>query len=179
MTINSRGLRDREYPYEKPQGVSRVACHRHGRLVRLGYGVADDEVFAEVLERRLREAEGKWEVLNTGVSGWGTDQEYLYLKQEGFRYSPDIVVLALSLVNDPLDAATSRQYGLDKPVFVNTDLMKLANVPVPYVDLDDHFDARSIPREKFGESSPLEGHDGVHWNAYGHRVAAEELCHFL
>jgi hypothetical protein len=39
-------------------------------------------------------------------------------------------VLSFFILNDGLNSGTSRQYGLDKPVFLDRDL-KLANVPVP------------------------------------------------
>lgn len=132
LTINSRGLRDREYSYEKPPGVRRILVL--GDSFVWGYGVGDDEIFTEVLERRLERspphAGVRYEVLNTGVSGWGTDQEYLFLRREGFRYRPDVVVLAFFIVNDAWNNSTSRYYGMNKPVFLNASL-ELANVPVP------------------------------------------------
>ena len=69
-------------------------------------------------------------MLNSGVSGWGTDQQYLSFKSEGKRYSPDIVVVAFYLGNDPGNCTNSLQYGLNKPVFMDLDLT-LRNVPVP------------------------------------------------
>ncbi|MEO1994439.1 MAG: hypothetical protein ABGZ17_04110, partial [Planctomycetaceae bacterium] len=84
----------------------------------------------EVLEPRLEGQQVAWQVINTGVSGWGTDQELLFLEHEGFKYQPDIVVLTFFIGNDPDNNSKSRQYGLDKPLFVDTDL-KLTNVPVP------------------------------------------------
>ncbi len=128
LTINSKGLRDREYEWEKPSGTKRILVL--GDSFAWGYGVADSEIFTEVLERELAGGEPSWQVLNSGVSGWGTDQEYLFLNSEGFRYSPDIVILAFFCVNDPKNNGHSEQYGLRKPVFRSTDL-DLANVPVP------------------------------------------------
>jgi lysophospholipase L1-like esterase len=128
LSINSKGLRDREYPYEKPSGVSRILVL--GDSFTWGYGVADGEIFTEVLEAGLRRDGLHWEVLNAGVSGWGTDQEYLYLINEGFKYAPDVVVLAFLVFNDPENNAWSVQYGLHKPIFLNKDL-DLYGVPVP------------------------------------------------
>jgi lysophospholipase L1-like esterase len=128
LTINSRGLRGREYPYKKAPGVTRILVL--GDSYIWGYGVADQEVLTEVLEERLGGAAGRYEVLNAGVSGWGNDQEYLWLKNEGFRYSPDLVVLAFFIINDPTNNSYSRQYGLQKPVFMDL-LLTLRNVPVP------------------------------------------------
>ena len=92
--------------------------------------MADNEVFPALLQQELREAASQWQVLNAGVSGWGTDQEYLYLQAEGFKFAPSIVVLALFVGNDPSENMFSIRYGLQKPVFLDTQLT-LANVPVP------------------------------------------------
>ena len=128
LTINSKGLRGPERTFAKPAGTRRVLVL--GDSYAWGYSVGDDAVFSAVLEKMLRGGMEKWEVINTGVSGWGTDQEYLFLKQEGLRYSPDVVVLAFFLLNDPQNNSASRQYGLDKPLFLNRNL-ELVNVPVP------------------------------------------------
>jgi len=128
LTINSNGLRGRERPFAKAAGTKRMVIL--GDSYAWGYGVADDEVFPDVLERRLQRGHAHWEVLNTGVSGWGTDQEYLFLTREGFRYAPDLVVLAFFLGNDPDNNICSMQYALPKPYFGSVD-MELLNVPVP------------------------------------------------
>jgi len=130
LTINSRGLRDREHPVAKPKGTGRVLVL--GDSFAWGYGVADQDLFTEVLERDFVDnpPQGPWEVINTGVSGWGTDQQYLYLMDEGFDYEPDVVVLAFYLLNDPKEVKLSDTYGLSKPVFLDLDLT-LGNVPVP------------------------------------------------
>lgn len=128
LKINSLGLRDREHPYDKPAGVRRILVL--GDSYAWGYGVSNEETFSEVLEQRFVEEHANWEVLNSGVSGWGTDQEYLYLLHEGFRYGPDLVVVAFYLINDPLNNVNSAQYGLHKPYFVDASLT-LGNVPVP------------------------------------------------
>jgi hypothetical protein len=128
LRINSKGLRDREYDFAKPTGVKRALVL--GDSFTWGYGVSNDEIYTEVLEARPANASPSWQVLNTAVSGWGTDQELLFLVDEGFKYSPDIVVLAFYLINDPINNSASPQYGLHKPVFADASL-QLSNVPVP------------------------------------------------
>jgi lysophospholipase L1-like esterase len=128
LTINSKGLRGPEQPYEKPTGTARILVL--GDSFTWGYGVGDDEVFARVLEKQLPHDPVRWEVLNAGVSGYGTDQEYLYLINEGFKYAPDIVVLAFLVFNDPRDNSATVQYGLHKPAFRSPNL-DLTGVPVP------------------------------------------------
>ena len=68
LTINSKGLRDREYPFDKPGGTKRILVL--GDSYVWGYGVADDEIFTVYLEERLAGSSPPWEVLNSGVSGW-------------------------------------------------------------------------------------------------------------
>ena len=124
LTINSLGLRGPEYPFKKPADKRRLLVL--GDSFAWGYGVGDQDLFARQLDNRLND----WEVINSGVSGWGTDQQLLFLKEEGLRYSPDIVVVAFFLYNDPTNVEHSAQYGLSKPVFMDTRLT-LQNVPVP------------------------------------------------
>ncbi len=142
LTINSKGLRDREYPYKKRDNVTRLLVL--GDSFTWGYGVANDEIFTELLETRLAASSAEYEVINTGVSGWGTDQEYLYLVDEGLRYSPDIVVLAFFLLNDPAENVSCRQYEMNKPLFLDTHLT-LANVPVPKPHLRPRFGRQADP----------------------------------
>jgi len=131
LTTNALGMRDRPYSVQKPQGIYRILFL--GGSFTWGYGVADDEVFSAVLEERLgdrQQTDGGYEVLNTGVSGWGTDQELLFLMDEGFRFDPDLVVLSFNLTENPLYNVSSVQFGLAKPMYLDTRL-KLGNVPVP------------------------------------------------
>jgi len=127
---NSHGFRSPEYPVKKPAGRKRILVL--GDSFAWGYNVANEDIFSRVAERQLRAANIEVDIINAGVSGWGTDQEYLFLLHEGLRYHPDVVVLALFAGNDPLNNANSRQYKLEKPYFVlkNGDL-ELRNSPVP------------------------------------------------
>ncbi len=138
LTINSKGLRDTEHPYAKPEGVRRILVL--GDSFAWGYGVADDEIFTSVLERLLAEREGtRWEVINTGVSGWSTDQQYLFLREEGLKYSPDLVLLAFCAANDIKGSRTARLYGLSKPLlrkgpvdaYVRNQPLEFVNIPPP------------------------------------------------
>lgn len=86
VRINSHMLRDREFPYEKPSGTRR--CFALGDSFVFGWGVEVDETAAKVIERALPGTE----VLNGGCSGWGSLQELAFLKAEGLRYHPDVVL---------------------------------------------------------------------------------------
>ena len=94
VTINSRGLRDRETTPEPAPGVTRIVLL--GDSFAWGWGVDDGECFADRLEQRLAPAV---EVVNAGVPGYSTDQELLWLEREGLGYRPTLVFLCL-LLND-------------------------------------------------------------------------------
>ena len=108
---NNKGFRDeRDYAYEKSPNAFRVLVL--GDSHTAGFEVHQHEVFTHVLENSLRERGINAEVLNTGISGFGTAEHLAYLEQEGLRYQPDAVVLAF-FGNDYSDSARSGLYKLE------------------------------------------------------------------
>jgi len=98
VEINSKGLRDREFAYAKPAGVRRIVGL--GDSFTFGMGTETGRVFLKALERMLdRERPGRFQVLNMGVPGHNTASEFHYLKTEGVRYDPDVVIVCFT-VND-------------------------------------------------------------------------------
>ncbi|MBI5802532.1 MAG: hypothetical protein HZA92_17635 [Verrucomicrobia bacterium] len=90
--INSAGLRnDREFARPKPPGVFRVLCL--GDSHTQGYEVRQEHTYAAVLERFLNTNGWRAEVINAGVSGFGTAEQVAYLESEGVKWQPDAVVL--------------------------------------------------------------------------------------
>ena len=127
VRINDKGLRGRDYPYERMAGRRRVLVL--GDSFVFGFGVEQEETFTSVLENLLPATD----VLNAGVSGYGTDQELLWFRGEGVRYRPDLVILLMS-GNDELDNHSSIVYSLyPKPRFELSPRgeLVLTNVPVP------------------------------------------------
>jgi len=99
VSINSKGLRDVEHDYKKEEGVFRIVVL--GDSFMEAYQVPLEKSFPRLLEKNLNEiSPKKVEVINLGVGGYGTAQEYLYLKQEGVKYNPDLVILAFLGCND-------------------------------------------------------------------------------
>jgi lysophospholipase L1-like esterase len=88
IAINSKGLRDVEHSYDKPAGVYRIVMIGDSFVFGAG-GVEPAKRFADILQASTKNTE----VINMGVPAYGTDQEYLYLAKEGFRYHPDLVIL--------------------------------------------------------------------------------------
>ena len=129
--MNSKGLRDREYTYQKETGVIRILVL--GDSFTEGYDVEIDSNFTELLEKQLNDSTAnRYEVINAGTGGYSTDQEYLYYQTEGYKYQPDLVVLMVYPANDIYYNIQSKYGNYSKPLFVlDGDSLKLSNVPLP------------------------------------------------
>ncbi|MGH7908378.1 MAG: hypothetical protein ACRENW_00840 [Thermodesulfobacteriota bacterium] len=99
VKMNSHGFRDRERSYEKGKDVFRIVVL--GDSIIEALQVPLEQAFTDVLERMLNsESDKRFEVINLGIAGFGTGQEYLTLKYYGLNYQPDLVILAFFLFND-------------------------------------------------------------------------------
>lgn len=99
LKINSRGLRDYEYSYEKNKDVFRIIIL--GDSFAFGQGVELKDTFAKILDDKFRKYRfsSSPEVINTGVPGYSTDDCYKLLTNEAYKYKPDLVIYAF-FVND-------------------------------------------------------------------------------
>jgi hypothetical protein len=117
--INRQGMRaERDFAYEKPPGTKRIVSL--GDSFTVGYEVEVDQTFSSILEREIGEHGYRVEVLNTGVSGYGTAEEVLYLERELFRYSPDLVLVSFC-GNDLVDNVRSGLFHLEGNHLVGGD----------------------------------------------------------
>ena len=93
VRINSLGLRGAECSVAKPPGTFRILVL--GDSFTFGYGVREEESYAQVLERLLNRQAGatRYEVLNAGVIGFNTFSEWHYLKKTGMAFQPDLVLV--------------------------------------------------------------------------------------
>ncbi len=125
VSINSHGLRDKEYSFERVEGKKRLLVL--GDSMGWGFGVENHEIFSEVLEEKYPNRE----IINASVSGYGTDQQFLYLKDRGLQYQPDVVLLLFG-PNDVENNQSIEEYIHNKARFelVEGELV-LTNYPVP------------------------------------------------
>lgn len=145
VSINSKGLRGPEYDYEKPKGIKRVLLL--GDSITAGFEVSQDQTVAHYLETKLNE-NGNWQVINGGTRGYGTDQNYLFLIQEGFRYQPDIIIYLFAdndLENNLTAHVHKKLYGKSYFTVGSDGELYPAGIPVP-----SHFD----PNEKTKMTHP-------------------------
>jgi lysophospholipase L1-like esterase len=122
---NSLGFRDVEFkPDERPVMLF------IGDSFVWGVDAEANERFTDLLRDRLPH----YQIVNAGVSGYGTDQEYLWLKRIWPKIHPDVVVLFFCTDNDRKDNTSNVRYGrYRKPYFETaTDgTLTLTGQPVP------------------------------------------------
>ena len=120
VSLNSAGMRDREHTLEKRTGTFRILLLGDSFMEALQ--VPADSMLATLMERDLTRATGRpVEVINAGVSGWGTGDELRYLTRYGLAYHPDLVVVAMTLHNDISDNLRRDWYTLQDGVLAARD----------------------------------------------------------
>lgn len=105
VRINSRGLRDREHDLKRPPNTLRIAVI--GDSETEAVQVPLDQTYFYVVERELNHTlpsgSQKVEVISFGVGGYGLGPQYLTVKEQIWKYDPQIVIVA-----DPIDALIMR-----------------------------------------------------------------------
>ena len=94
---NSKGLRDREFSYDRAAEKRRILML--GDSLTVGWGVALQDTFSKRIEQLYAAIGIDAEVINTGVGNYNTIQEVEYFLTRGYKYQPDVVVLNF-FVND-------------------------------------------------------------------------------
>lgn len=109
VAINSKGWRDVEHSYEKPPGVYRIVVIGDSFVFGAG-GVEAGKRFSDLLQKSGKNIE----VINMGVPGYGADQEYQTLEDEGLKYHPDLVLLC-AFYNDFSESFSTINPSIGRP----------------------------------------------------------------
>jgi lysophospholipase L1-like esterase len=135
VQLNNYGLNDTIISLEKPAGVFRVLVV--GDSFAQGWHVPLEQGFPFLMEQQLaRESGSPVEVINLSIDAYGTDRELLLYSVLGWRFQPDLVLLAIYVGNDVQDNEIdleTRRYGyrLDHPFFTLEDgALSLHHSPV-------------------------------------------------
>jgi hypothetical protein len=141
--INSHGFRDKERAYQKGRDTFRIVVL--GNSFTEGSQVPLEKTFPYILEEKLN-SEGssgpptslpldyhpksqRFEILNLGITGFSTAQEYLTLKHYGLKYTPDFVILAFYIGYDiEANSLPLHQRYVNAPFFVLNN-GKLEEIP--------------------------------------------------
>ncbi len=123
IRINRDGFRDKDRPAEKPPQTVRIAVLGDSYVEAAQVPV--ERRFTELLEIELKSRNAfdgaNVEVMNFGVSGYGTAQELQTLRHCVWRYHPDIVLLAFLAGNDIRNNYEPLQGEDERPYFVLRD----------------------------------------------------------
>ena len=119
VRVNHAGFRDVEHALEKPADTYRIAVIGDSVVEALQIDMRD--AFWWRLQEELKGCPAlggrKVEVMGFGVSGYGTGQQYLLLKNTAMRYAPDAVVLAFA-GNDVINNSPRLEQESERPFFV-------------------------------------------------------------
>jgi len=122
---NSLGLRDEEFQLDAKPTIVFL-----GDSFVWGLDSEAEERFSDLLKPRIPDHK----ILAAGVSGYGTDQEYLLLQRLWPKVKPAVVVLIFCGDNDRLDNRTNHRYdNYQKPYFATRPdgTLVLSGQPVP------------------------------------------------
>jgi len=130
IQMNLEGFWDDRHKIVKPRNAKRILFL--GDSFTIGYGINRPSRFTDRIKEALPD---NYQVINMGMWGYGTDQEFLVLKEKALKYMPDIVGLVLFLD----DLYTTNVFSVNggefiKPKFVleQDGSLNLTNIPVPH-----------------------------------------------
>jgi len=91
--MNSHGLRGADFPLAPATGEFRIMFL--GDSIPFGYALEEQHTYPALTERLLRERwpSARITAMNAGVCGYATWQEVDYLKHDGIKLRPDLLVL--------------------------------------------------------------------------------------
>ena len=89
-SLNSLGFREREISKQKPTGVYRIAVV--GDSLTYGQGIAEQDRFSRMIERRLNGGKINYQVYNFGIPGAETIDHIGFL-DDVFEIDPDFILL--------------------------------------------------------------------------------------
>jgi hypothetical protein len=128
---NGLGLRERELGDIAPDRFLFL-----GDSFTYGYDAEAGERFSDLLQKALPQ----YGMVNAGVSGYGTDQQFLLMKRLWNAVNPKYVVLTFCVDNDRDDNTSSYRYRkYHKPYFVRTGdgEWQVRGYPLPRPARDD------------------------------------------
>ncbi len=132
LQLNNFGQHAPDYALEKAPAERRLLIL--GDSYAQGLQVNQSETFPNQLNDLLDQA--ATEVINLSMDGYSTDRQLLLYSYLGWRFQPDVVLLALYVGNDvqenQVDLQTRRYgYALPYPIFsLRTDQLRLHNSPL-------------------------------------------------
>jgi acyl-CoA thioesterase-1 len=163
-----------------------------------GYGIAKEQAYPALLEKKLQAAGKKWKVQNSGVSG-STSASAPKRIQWALKGKPQAILLALG-ANDGLRGLSTTQ--LEENLKKSVEMVKKENVKIflagiymppnygkeyaqkfanvfPKVAKDTDIPLLPFLLDSVAANPELNLADGIHPNEEGHKIMAETVFQFL
>jgi len=153
VSTNSHGFRGNEISKKKPAGQTRIMII--GDSTAFGYPFDNNENFAYFLEEKLKkEYPGEdIRVINAAVSGYSSFQGSQFMKEKGWAFSPDILIIAFN--NDPLIEPVEDRERVARDKLV--PLLKILYKSKLYIVLKEKFTYARINPEDDIHYDPRDG----------------------
>ncbi len=138
--FNALGCRGPDYAI--PKGPETVRILLLGDSYTLGAGVRESDTFGSKLEQLLNKSASSskhYELINCGVSGYGTREERLLYETRVKKYQPDIVLLSI-VTNDDMSFQEEVRKG-----YSNRDVGKLEEVSCVWARVQNYHHRRPFP----------------------------------
>lgn len=113
ISINKRGFNDINHAVIKDSKTTRIMFLGDSYTAAFRWDPVFNAVTVKAIHDDRRNRDTTYEIMNVAVSAWGTDQQLLYLADEGMLYEPEIVFLMLA-PNDIRESACKRFFFLDE-----------------------------------------------------------------
>lgn len=123
IRCNADGLRGGQIEQPKPRSRTRLAVL--GDSFMWGFGVEDDEVFAQALARQLPGSDA----VNLAANGYSSVQEWVRFQDDGLRFDPDVVIVGF-FVNDLDDNFDDKHGGRPVARLAPDGSLRIENLPV-------------------------------------------------
>jgi hypothetical protein len=106
IAINAAGVRDDRELGPKPPGEFRIAVLGDSMVMAVQVPLAD--TFVRRLEDRLNGGGARrYRVINAGVQGYGTVEQWLFFRHVVSAFEPDLVLLTVFVGNDAVESAAA------------------------------------------------------------------------
>ena len=137
IAISEQGIRDHRYDAKFPNTYRILTL---GDSFTFGFGVEALEAYPKQLESLLNARTGSpvFEVINGGASGYATNQELVFLHEEGLAFEPDLVLIGFFGYNDfsdnqlPMDRFTvSNGYLYNREGYEAALKSRQGGIPIP------------------------------------------------
>jgi lysophospholipase L1-like esterase len=148
IRLNKLGFRGDDVDQSPPNGQPRILLL--GDSYTASWEVEDDQRWSEWLRRGLNTGGARYDVVNLGYPGFGTDREYLLYESYARQLNADLVLLVMYVENDVSDNGvtewkTDRELRQKRPFFTLDDNGALIEHAWTYRDPTRPWERQSFP----------------------------------